>query len=653
MKEKVKDVKRCIKEAFGMLALDKDKMLKSDEKKNLILLQKQIEHCISNYDNKMVVVAVAGMLKAGKSTFVDVITRSTAASPVGYGRDTTIRPVLISMLSESESRRLGDSSGEIIIYRQTDEAISREEAYIHLFDYIRKGQSSRQCFNRHQEKLSPSLIQKFACQQSSEQNEPLLIEVLLRYNPNAEFFKIKDMPVKILDMPGLDSGTAEVAKNKGDFHTLLNECDFLYFVQKTDQVLNEQATTMLRESKKARPLSLFRLIRNHVESKPWLKEAVLEKELDEERKAAFESFREALEMKVDGRMANTIVNLGKAYGALINEDDELLVHGTINLSDYKTELLNGSKYDSLEKELVASIEQYSRDKFCKSALIYYINKTKETINYILEIKRCENERLKKERKGIDDALHGLESMNFVKDSDFDEKIFEIPDREVADIENWFNLCWNKIFKNINSNLDRDYKGSYIDKCMKRCALAIRDEYVRRIGKITLRNVYSGKRSAYEIVKDFIEKKLAELKIEDVSTYTELLREKADFALVKNSCHLLLPKWNSYYEPKPKNGPFDFWHGEYTHSAKNLKLKDNYDQMCEYARKQANEFIKENMPFLLRKLSRSLLEDALKTRIKEKEEDISKKKDDILKKSEFLDKLNKVNSRFNTIIDELK
>lgn len=53
----------------------------------------------------------------------------------------------------------------------------------------------------------------------------------------------------LLDMPGLDSNMAEIAKNKSksDYKRLIGECDLLLFVQSSVAPLNQDASELLRD----------------------------------------------------------------------------------------------------------------------------------------------------------------------------------------------------------------------------------------------------------------------------------------------------------------------------------------------------------------------------------------------------------------------
>ena len=59
-----------------------------------------ILNALDAFGSEHFVVACIGMLKAGKSTLINLLARSKDASPTGFGFDTTLRPVLITSSTE-------------------------------------------------------------------------------------------------------------------------------------------------------------------------------------------------------------------------------------------------------------------------------------------------------------------------------------------------------------------------------------------------------------------------------------------------------------------------------------------------------------------------------------------------------------------------
>ena len=60
-----------------------------------------ILNALAAFGAEYFVVSCIGMLKAGKSTLINLLARSKDASPTGFGFDTTLRPALITSSSET------------------------------------------------------------------------------------------------------------------------------------------------------------------------------------------------------------------------------------------------------------------------------------------------------------------------------------------------------------------------------------------------------------------------------------------------------------------------------------------------------------------------------------------------------------------------
>ena len=93
---------------------DQDRRKFTEFRKLVDKASKEIRRGIKQFDSTIAVVIVVGMLKAGKSTLINLFARNTNASPVGFGVDTTLRPALIKMREKSEAG--GEQKGAIYVY---------------------------------------------------------------------------------------------------------------------------------------------------------------------------------------------------------------------------------------------------------------------------------------------------------------------------------------------------------------------------------------------------------------------------------------------------------------------------------------------------------------------------------------------------------
>lgn len=59
-----------------------------------------LKRSLRQFESLVTVIASVGMLKAGKSTLVNLFAGSDLASPIGFGKDTMMRPALIRMANK-------------------------------------------------------------------------------------------------------------------------------------------------------------------------------------------------------------------------------------------------------------------------------------------------------------------------------------------------------------------------------------------------------------------------------------------------------------------------------------------------------------------------------------------------------------------------
>ena len=70
--------------------------LTEKQKKDLITQLTATNFALDSFESQKFVITCIGMLKAGKSTLVNLFSRNKLASPTGFGVDTTLRPALIT-----------------------------------------------------------------------------------------------------------------------------------------------------------------------------------------------------------------------------------------------------------------------------------------------------------------------------------------------------------------------------------------------------------------------------------------------------------------------------------------------------------------------------------------------------------------------------
>ena len=89
-KDKLCDIEEVLKK---FILSDQDRRKFVDFRELINKADTNIRRGIRQFDSTIAVVIVVGMLKSGKSTLINLFARNTNASPVGFGVDTTLRPV--------------------------------------------------------------------------------------------------------------------------------------------------------------------------------------------------------------------------------------------------------------------------------------------------------------------------------------------------------------------------------------------------------------------------------------------------------------------------------------------------------------------------------------------------------------------------------
>ena len=102
------------KEEFVQISksISENNRLSQKSKKDWQKQQEKIERRFDLFKTDLLFIVATGMLKAGKSTFVNLLSRNENASPIGFGVDTTLRPALIKMAGKDSG-----SHGGIYIYK--------------------------------------------------------------------------------------------------------------------------------------------------------------------------------------------------------------------------------------------------------------------------------------------------------------------------------------------------------------------------------------------------------------------------------------------------------------------------------------------------------------------------------------------------------
>ncbi len=343
---------------------------------------------IGQFDSSILLVIAMGMLKAGKSTLVNLLSRNRDTSPTGYGKDTTLRPALIRMAREGERVEAGagrasgeGGEGRIDVYFPlgTEEDLGLGK----LMDYIRglrqTPHAAPSVYPLTDENLTRILCHAY---DSILPTEPLLVVVTLPFNQDCRVLQENRM---LVDMPGLDSGLAVVSRRKavsapaeqeppsalqkasacgGLYDAIISECDLMLFVQSSVAPLNEKASDMLQAILRKRSNTSCYIVQNTMRASYWRTEAVQSAEENEQAQHAQKMIASLLPRRSSARgvadkenpIKMSIVNLGMASDSLFAEEYLDAARKLTSGEPISREsLLRSSAFESLENNLLNEV----------------------------------------------------------------------------------------------------------------------------------------------------------------------------------------------------------------------------------------------------------------------------------------------------------
>ena len=309
-----------------------------------------VRRALAQFDSGMEVIICIGMLKAGKSTLVNLLTRSGNASPMGYGQDTTLRPVIIRMAAP------GQDPG-VIIYEESALAGGDRSACVRrVMDDLRGIAHGEEDEIRVRVlPLNEEVLTRVLCSEPGTFRElpvePVMVVVETPYREDCEL--LRDRQRMLLDMPGCDSPHARVAQS-GLYRELGKECDLVLVLQSTVAPLNEKAVELFREILGERSSSTVRLIQNRMEAKPWLRHSEIVARNQDQMANARRVFAR---IAGGGRADISSVNLGMAYAGVFESPERLNLPVQMAGGTYPTReaMLQASGFPEVERELSAAL----------------------------------------------------------------------------------------------------------------------------------------------------------------------------------------------------------------------------------------------------------------------------------------------------------
>ncbi len=408
---------------------------------------------LCGFDSELFIVSTMGMLKAGKSSLVNLLARSRSASPTGYGSDTTLRPALVMQATQEKPE------GEIEVWFENDPAgadgengaaESRRKLLASVFDYLRgvaeEPKKARKASHAlTSEKLEAVLCKPYGGQGNELPSEPLIVVVRVQ---RVEKSLLSDKVV-VLDTPGLDSMNSEWT-NSGWYHWLMAESDLLLFLQSSVAPLNQSAGTVIRKIKEENRRIPIWLIQNRMEAKHWMTEETQVEENEEQRGKALKNF-ENLGLKNPPQYT---VNLGKATTAIF-ESEKIDPGKNLEKKDLEKDSGFGALEDAVKENLQNNAARQRRDNCANKVLAEYGNAEKLVEDFRRRKVEEASVQLDEKKKKIERAFKALENLFEPTKTPEGYRWTRIRDEDVRFDGGLFKFCGDEYEKAIDGTFGKD------------------------------------------------------------------------------------------------------------------------------------------------------------------------------------------------------
>lgn len=441
--------------------------LTEKQKKDLITQLTATNFALDSFESQKFVITCIGMLKAGKSTLVNLFSRNKLASPTGFGVDTTLRPALITYTEAKQG------CIEIWFPNNPDSNQITDDKNIlnEVFSCIRGIKNTKQVqsasvrtYTLTEDNLKTALCsQVMVAAQNMLPSEPVMVAVKV---PQAKD-SLLNSEITILDTPGLDSGISEwTRKNSKRYQWIIEHSDLILFLQSSAAPLNQNAQEVIKMIRAQKPQTPIWLIQNEMILKPWYSHDKIEKINQEQRAQAARMFD-----NLNKTFKKVYANLGKADTAILDSEE----------TDKNEELLRDSNFCTMEKNVLSELKTNCgpiRRRNCVE------NVKRETNTLKSQIESIQNG-LDSQSKSLDEKKCKLE--NSLKK--FSDMLLDPPDTKKFRIlanssEIKLNDDFTGIFRNIlNNAFNQDFTAnSYTAQALSKKISDIRDALVNQIIK---------------------------------------------------------------------------------------------------------------------------------------------------------------------------
>lgn len=450
----------------GLVELQAELSSRSEECSAISECIDKARRAIEQFESGSEVIACIGMLKAGKSTLVNLLTRSPNASPMGYGQDTTLRPVIIRMAGPGQE-------GRLLIYDAPTGSDSGASVRL-VMDHLRglNGVSVPEGLRLRVLPLSNELLTTALCTQPAAENkvlpqEPVMVVVETEYEPDCVL--LRERSRMLLDMPGCDSPNAAVVRSNL-YREIGKECDMALILQSSVAPLNELAVELLGSLLGSRSASTFRIIQNRMEAKQWLKPEVLAAQDEGQKKNArrvFSVLSGNRSMQVDS------VNLGLAYAGIFEQPErlQLPVHMPGGVYDTQQALREASGFCAMESDLNHALPGI-RYAHCLDELRRALQELREAVEVHANALQGQLDALMAENEAL--RTFGREVLELLKPASLpQESAFSFA--VGADLPDFSRIAADTAKGWKNGRLSREeVDGSEVNECLDACNTACRD-----------------------------------------------------------------------------------------------------------------------------------------------------------------------------------
>lgn len=225
MPEKINDVKtRMMNFIDGFLEKYRDLSIDSDDFRDVI---SSLDRARKEFDSTRFFVLIAGPLKSGKSSFVNILTRKYI-SPTDVLECTALPSII--------GKATGDFLGNIVSYRPCN-GVSDEEAFEHIIDVLRGIEDSRELSNYVEAQVEIANESNLKNRIMNNPDDAMIAAI------GVEGSTFLNDQMMIIDMPGLDGIIAN--QNNPLYKRMVERADFIFFVQSTTSAINEATGNFL------------------------------------------------------------------------------------------------------------------------------------------------------------------------------------------------------------------------------------------------------------------------------------------------------------------------------------------------------------------------------------------------------------------------